>query len=105
MDFLGAGSTLLAAERVSDKTIKRERLASFPRFERIRHDGLCHRLEATPSNSLKNTSQKQNRQCRRDTAKKACGGEDRDAEQKEILTTYDARCHAPNGRMMALETR
>ena len=74
-----------------DETIEREGLASFPWFERIRHDGLRHRLEAATSDALKDTCKEQDRECRRDTAKKACSGEDGDAKQKEILAADDTR--------------
>ena len=71
--------------KYGDETIKREGLASFPRFEkRIRHDRLRHRLEPATSDALKDSRQKQEWKCWRDTAKKACGGEDGDTKQKEI---------------------
>jgi hypothetical protein len=60
-------------------------LASFQRVERVRHDRLRHRLEAATSGALKDSRQEQDWERRSDTAKKACDGENGDAEQKEIL--------------------
>jgi hypothetical protein len=82
--------------KYGDETIEREGLASFPRFERIRHDRLRHRLEPATSDALKDSCQEQDRECRRDAAKKACDSEDGDAKHKDILAADDARCPGAN---------
>jgi hypothetical protein len=61
-------------------------------FKRIRHDGLSHWLEAASPDALKDACKKQDRESRRDTAKKTCRGEDGNTKQKEILAADNARC-------------